>query len=292
MKKESKPFIFGATASIILIAFYFIIVSLAESFEHAMREFLDYYLLLIPLAAGFGIQVGLYTFLRESMRSLHAVKTVTASGGMSTTSMVACCAHHLVDIAPLLGVTAAAAFLAKYQVLFMVIGLFSNALGILIMLEVIKNNEIYDKSGYLLFVKRYDLRLLQKATFIIGIAASIVAIIFFPVHAGLENSITKSLGSQSRQIGDIIFGATPSFVDGALEISFSIDTHTGSLDFEMDKVSQIVDSKKKRMLPLEWNGSAPGGHHRKGILRFSKPNGSFTLYITLDDGSTSFKWGG
>ena len=44
--------------------------------------------------------------------------------------MVACCAHHLVDIVPVAGATGAAAFLINYRVPFMVVGIGVNAIGI------------------------------------------------------------------------------------------------------------------------------------------------------------------
>ena len=44
--------------------------------------------------------------------------------------MVACCAHHITDIMPLLGLSAAATFLAEYRIPFMVVGLATNLIGI------------------------------------------------------------------------------------------------------------------------------------------------------------------
>ena len=51
--------------------------------------------------------------------------------------MVACCAHHVADVLPLVGLTAAAAFLAQWKIPFMVAGLLTNVLGIGVMLRVI-----------------------------------------------------------------------------------------------------------------------------------------------------------
>ncbi len=52
--------------------------------------------------------------------------------------MAACCAHHLTDVLPNLGLSGLATFLASYQVLFIVIGVLSNVVGITIMLETIQ----------------------------------------------------------------------------------------------------------------------------------------------------------
>jgi hypothetical protein len=60
-----------------------------------------------------------------------------ASGGTSTAAMIACCAHHVTDVLPLLGLSGAAVFLAQYKVPFMVVGIVSNAAGIGVMLRLI-----------------------------------------------------------------------------------------------------------------------------------------------------------
>ena len=60
-----------------------------------------------------------------------------ASGTSSTVAMVACCAHHVTDVLPILGLTAAATFLAKYRLLFMGVGLGTTLLGISYMVHLI-----------------------------------------------------------------------------------------------------------------------------------------------------------
>jgi hypothetical protein len=52
--------------------------------------------------------------------------------------MVACCAHHVADVLPVLGLSAAAAFLAQWKVPFLVIGLLMNLAGILVMLRALR----------------------------------------------------------------------------------------------------------------------------------------------------------
>jgi hypothetical protein len=88
---------------------------------------------------GFGTQVGLYTYLKKGL-PLHAPgagATTAASGGTSTVAMVACCAHHVADVLPLIGLTAAATFLANWKGPFMAVGLTMNLFGIIFMLREI-----------------------------------------------------------------------------------------------------------------------------------------------------------
>jgi hypothetical protein len=60
-----------------------------------------------------------------------------ASGGTSATAMVACCIHHVTDVLPILGISAAASFLTRYQRPFMLVGLAMNFIGIIVMLAVL-----------------------------------------------------------------------------------------------------------------------------------------------------------
>lgn len=116
---------------------YLGIVSLAQSFDHAVALFWEDKALVIPILLGFGVQVGLYTLLRRcSLLARHVPAggaTTAAGGGVSTVAMVACCAHHVADVMPLLGLTAAATLLANWKVPFMVVGLATNLVGIVYM---------------------------------------------------------------------------------------------------------------------------------------------------------------
>ncbi len=60
-----------------------------------------------------------------------------AGGTTSTLAMVACCAHHVTDVLPILGLTAAATFLAQYRTAFMIVGLGTTLLGIVYMLRIL-----------------------------------------------------------------------------------------------------------------------------------------------------------
>jgi hypothetical protein len=56
---------------------------------------------------------------------------------MSAAAMVACCAHHAVDVLPLVGLTAAATLLAEYRIPFMLLGLGTTITGIVVMLVIL-----------------------------------------------------------------------------------------------------------------------------------------------------------
>jgi hypothetical protein len=141
----------GLLGAVILTAVYFGIVSWAESPKHAAEFFWQDRWIVIPIILGFGVQAALYTILKlrlflpvnntrlgGSMTPAPASgASVGASGTTSTIAMVACCAHHVTDVLPILGLTAAATFLAKYRLAFMGVGLGTTLLGIGYMLFIL-----------------------------------------------------------------------------------------------------------------------------------------------------------
>jgi len=132
----------GLFAATFLTGLYFSIVSWAENPQHAAELFWEDRWIVLPIVLGFGLQAALYTILKKRLfvPVAHAGpsgKLTGASGGMSTAAMVACCAHHITDVLPILGLTAAAAFLAEYRIAFMVAGLSMTVVGILFMLVML-----------------------------------------------------------------------------------------------------------------------------------------------------------
>jgi copper chaperone CopZ len=126
------PLLFSFLGMAGLMILYLGIVSLAEGWSHAVELLLEDAWLVGPIMAGFGVQVGLYTYLRTAIRAAaRGTSALAGAGGTtSTAAMVACCAHHLTDVLPLLGLSAAAAFLAEYRIPFMLVGLATNLTGI------------------------------------------------------------------------------------------------------------------------------------------------------------------
>ncbi|MEK7633804.1 MAG: hypothetical protein AAB437_03095 [Patescibacteria group bacterium] len=97
---------------------------------------------MITLSLGFGTQVGLFTYLKRLIkdnRTINNAGAVTSvSTGTSSASMIVCCAHHLSKILPIIGFSAFAVFLTRYQIPIIVFGIVMNLLGILYMLRQIK----------------------------------------------------------------------------------------------------------------------------------------------------------
>jgi P-type Cu+ transporter len=123
---------FGMLAFSLLLAVYFGSLTLISDWEFALGEFTEFGYYIVLLAAGFGLQVALYTHLRQLLHQPGQGRTVmAASGATSTLAMLSCCSHYLVNILPVLGVTGLVTFAMQYQIEFFWVGLAFNAGGIL-----------------------------------------------------------------------------------------------------------------------------------------------------------------
>lgn len=117
----------GASAALLVL--YFALLAALSGWGFTRDEFARYWPYIITLAAGFGMQVGLFLFLR-SFHAGHAGKVVAASGGTSGAAMVSCCSHYLVNLLPALGATGLVSLIGQYQVELFWIGIAANLAGI------------------------------------------------------------------------------------------------------------------------------------------------------------------
>ena len=148
MRRYLIPILAFFLGSSVIAGVYFGILTWAQGWESALQIFLPNRAYVIPIWISFGAQGALYSILRFRFflpvgASGHSgawtpMKGVMGtSGGTSVTAMVACCLHHVTDVLPILGVSAAATFLTRYQRPFMLLGLGMNILGVLVMLVVV-----------------------------------------------------------------------------------------------------------------------------------------------------------
>jgi len=123
----------GVVAAGALLGVYLAIISLAQGVEHAFDQVATDALFVGLIAAGFGIQIALFVELRAVDRRHRAAAAVTVAGtGTSAAAMLACCAHHLVDLLPLVGLSAAAVFLNAYRTPLFLVGIGMNLTGIVV----------------------------------------------------------------------------------------------------------------------------------------------------------------
>ena len=122
---------YGMLAFGLLLGAYFGLLTLISGWQFTLERFYQFWIYLVLLAGGFGLQVALFTRLRQLLLANDGSRTVmAASGTTSTAAMISCCAHYLVNVAPVLGATGLVTFAAQYQIEFFWVGLAFNAAGI------------------------------------------------------------------------------------------------------------------------------------------------------------------
>ena len=130
----------GVAGAVALVGFYLAIVTWAQGPEHALELLWGDRIFVGLISAGFGIQVGLFAYLRLLQRAMARESVALAGAGTATSSvsMVACCAHHLADVLPIVGLSGLAVFLVEFRTPLMVLGVATNVAGIVVMLRQLR----------------------------------------------------------------------------------------------------------------------------------------------------------
>ena len=134
-----KYFVLG---SVFLFTFYFLVLFLVtKDITYPASQFRALNPWISILIAGFGIQSGLFGLIRKGhMLRLHkkeANVSLGTSSAFSGISMVVCCAHHLAEVIPVLGITGLSLFLTEFQKEALILGVGINLIGVAYMLWIL-----------------------------------------------------------------------------------------------------------------------------------------------------------
>lgn len=231
---------------------------------------------MVPLITGFGLQVSLYTYSKHYVwSSSHGSASVGASGGVSTASMIACCAHHLTDVFSLVGLTAAAVLLAAYQQVFLVLGLLSNLIGITVIMTIMQKHRLYNPDGRLARIMGINMATVRNLV-VLGSLAIMIPLGWATFTAntaetsGASNVLTLDTKVDNRNGLTVEVTPLPFSPNKDVVFNVRLDTHTGSLSFDLTKTSYLEDGTGRIYVPKSWNGSPLGGHHGEGTLYFEQ----------------------
>ena len=111
---NGKVLVWGVAGAIgMALIFYFVQAIGMQSLSCPYYFFKKNWYFISPLIILFAVQVGLWKKMREVVKisSGH----ITASGGVSTGAMIACCMHNFVGILSIIGVSGLAVFFSVYQ---------------------------------------------------------------------------------------------------------------------------------------------------------------------------------
>jgi len=129
----------GLVAMGILLLVYGSIVVVVSGSAFATVQFFKYWYFIMSVAIGFGIQIGLYQHLRALTHTKNGEgKLLAVTGTTSTLAMISCCAHYLVSILPVLGVSIFVSVIDGYQVELFWVGILFNVVGIAYMMSRIE----------------------------------------------------------------------------------------------------------------------------------------------------------
>lgn len=268
--------LWGIAAAAGLLIFYLTVLSLAESVAHAWQTFTDLWYWILVLAVGFGVQVGLFARVRQNSRQIKggAKAQIAATGGVSAGTMVACCLHHLVDLLPVLGLSVAAVFLTKYQLPFILFAVAANIFGILLMLSILHGQQFSTSKPLFRLLLALDLRKIRIAFVVFSVAIVTASFLFTATKAAAGQSPAQPQTLDLQELVDdrnaVTIRVTPEAFRFGEPLRFQVrfDTHQGNLDFDPAAISYLEDGKGNLFRPPFWEGSAPGGHHRSGVLTF------------------------
>jgi hypothetical protein len=134
----------------------------------------------------------------------------------------------------------------------------------------------------------------MRNQFLIGLA--VAATIVFP-YAQDGGAAEMGYAPQVSNEREIKVTATLQAIRNeakTLDFEVVLETHTQPLRDDLAKSAALI-ADGKQYLPSEWEDAPPGGHHRKGMLRFKaivpRP-AAVELQIRLsgDPSPRSFKW--
>lgn len=103
---------------------------------------------------------------------------------------------------------------------------------------------------------------------------SLALILRRPAPPGWPNGLPGGesvLAPQENSGGDVAVKVTPLVLKVGEKPQFRLElnTHSVELDFDVAKTASLIVNGDKIDSSSVWEGDAPGGHHRQGMLTFS-----------------------
>lgn len=246
---------YGLLAAAGMLGFYFAVLTLVSGWEFTTEQFASYWGYVVALGLGFGVQIGLFAYLRKAIHAVPSGKVVAATGAASGAAMVSCCAHYLVNLLPVLGATGLVSLIGQYQRELFWFALAANLAGI-----------VYIGRRVITFLHEGQTMHRSGPQYSILVLAALVAAL--PLFASAQ---TMPLAKQVNDEGQVVVAVTPLDLSaGASTWRFEVQltTHVAPLDQDLVQVAVLSDANGHDEPPLAWDGDMPGGHHRKGILSF------------------------
>lgn len=94
----------------------------------------------------------------------------------------------------------------------------------------------------------------------------------FALAVLISANALAQLAAQKDSANGVTVAVTPGNLAAGTKVwDFAIvfDTHSQDLSDDVVGGAALVDNQGNEFRPLGWEGAAPGGHHREGVLKFA-----------------------
>lgn len=125
-----------------------------------------------------------------------------------------------------------------------------------------------------------------------------VAIIFGSFLGVALSAPAAELAAQKSASSGVTVTVTPQSIAAdaiSWEFKIALDTHSQALNDDLVGIARLIDGGGKQYAPESWQGAAPGGHHREGVLRFKalspRPDAiELRIVRTNENAPRVFRW--
>jgi len=130
----------------------------------------------------------------------------------------------------------------------------------------------------------------SKTVILVAVAALLAAAVAAPANAA---DYERQTSNENGVRVDVV----PREVEKGKTARFEIrlNTHSVALSQDLKTVSVLETDSGSVLRPEQWEGSGPGGHHRRGVLYFSAlPSDTGEVTLTIKDiagvPERTFRW--
>lgn len=99
----------------------------------------------------------------------------------------------------------------------------------------------------------------------------VVMLVFLLAVSAAYPAVAAELGTQKSSERGVTVAVTAQDVSAdakTWDFKIMLDTHSGDLSDDLLKTAVLLDGTGTQHAPVAWDGAAPGGHHREGVLKF------------------------
>ena len=116
-----------------------------------------------------------------------------------------------------------------------------------------------------------------------------------PVNSPSQSVVYEPRTNSDGQVSVAVAPKNLAMNASVWEFEIVLDTHSVELDYDLAKNSSLIDSFGNKYMPLGWEGDPPGGHHRKGVLKFQPLTGrqesvELKIFDVGGVGERAFSW--